>query len=78
MTSSATDWHAVALGKLCKILGDKQGKAVMAQTLSAAGLANLSSATELRLFAELLKPRGGILGATGALLSLHAVIHSRG
>jgi PAS domain S-box-containing protein len=75
--SVAVDWQAVALARLSKLLGDEEGGRVFAATLAAAPLERIASASDLQRFANVLKPQGGLLGATGAQLYLHAVIHGR-
>ena len=73
MTSS--QWNEVALAKLSNVLGSAQGEEVYVETLRALVLDNLGSADDLFRFAQLVKQRDGFVGAVGALLSVHAVMH---
>jgi hypothetical protein len=66
-----TDWNAVALAKLTKVLGAERGRRAMTEALQALALASL----DLYRFARHLVAGGGFAGAVGGLLRLHAVMH---
>lgn len=70
-----TDWNAVALAKLTKVLGAERGRRAMTEALQALALASLASADDLYRFARHLVAGGGFAGAVGGLLRLHAVMH---
>jgi hypothetical protein len=74
-TIDPTDWNAVALGKLTKVLGAERGNRAMTEALRALTLDSLTSADDLYRFARHLAAGGGFVGAVGGLLSLHAVMH---
>jgi hypothetical protein len=73
MTSSP--WREVALAKLSSVVGSERAAEVFAATLLEIGLDDLSSVDDLYRFAESVGRREGFVGAVGALLSVHAVIH---
>lgn len=75
MSDDVTNWDAVARAKLTHILGAQKCEQTLAKALSTVGLVSIRSAHDLKRVADALKPEGGLIGVTGALLSLHATIH---
>jgi hypothetical protein len=71
----ATPWDAVALEKLCSVLGPEHGALVMAQVMEQMGLPSLETPDDLYRFAQHVAKLEGFTAAVGALLSLHAVMH---
>ncbi|MDB4930888.1 MAG: hypothetical protein JWM10_3372 [Myxococcaceae bacterium] len=76
MTATPTDWDGVARAKLTRVLGEDHGTAAMRDALHDAGLSSLTSAADLRRFAEALSARGGYAAAVGALLGVHAAMYA--
>lgn len=71
----ATDWNDVALTKLRNVMGPSAGAELARSVLAELGLERLSSAAQLKAFAESLSTRGGFAAAVGALLFLHATMY---
>lgn len=72
---SPTDWQGVALTKLTRILGESAGRELASSVMKDLGLQALSSAADLRRFAQALSKQGGFAHAVGALLELHATMY---
>jgi hypothetical protein len=72
---TAARWTAVALEKLSNVVGRERAEEVLATTLLELGVDDLRSANDLYAFAQRVKRMEGFVGAVGALLSVHAVIH---
>lgn len=68
-------WNDVALTKLSNVIGKANAEEVYAETLQALALESLHSADDLLRFAQHVREREGFVGAVGALLSVHAVMH---
>lgn len=75
MRPSATNWHEVAFAKLSSVMGPITGQHLANSVLEELGIASLSSAAELRRFADTLATRGGFASAVAALLTLHAAMY---
>ena len=75
MTPLATDWNGVALAKLTNVLGEKAGRALMAETLAKLGLAEIQTSRELRAFARALSAIDGFASAIGGMLAVHATMY---
>lgn len=70
-----TAWNDVAVAKLTRVLGEKPGRDLMTTTLATLGIAEITSADQLRDFAKILAGNGGFAAALGALLSVHAATY---
>lgn len=70
-----TRWNEVALTKLSNVVGREQAEEVYAATMRDLDLESLRSPNDLFIFAQHVKKLEGFVGAVGALLSVHAVIH---
>lgn len=77
MEPEATDWHAVAMTKLVRVMGERPAVAAADKALRELGIVEISSASQLRLFAEQLSEQGGFAGAVGGLLKVHATMYER-
>lgn len=71
----AAHWDRVALAKLSAVLGEARAAEVFASVLRELSLTTLGSADDLYAFAQHVSKKEGFVGALGALLSVHAVIH---
>jgi hypothetical protein len=68
-------WSEVALAKLSHVVGRAKAEEVFEATMRDLGLVELRSADDLYNFAQRVIKLDGFVGAVGALLSVHAVIH---
>lgn len=68
-------WNDVALAKLSNVVGKEHAEEVHSATLLALGLESLGSVDDLFSFAQRVKKLEGFVGAVGALLGVHAVMH---
>ncbi len=73
--TGATDWHAIALTKLAKVMGEHAGHELATAVLKEIGVETLMSASQLRQFSSALSTRGGFAAAVAALLDLHATMY---
>ncbi len=78
MKPKVDNWHGVALAKLTGVMGPGVGAHLAASVLEEIGLESLTSASELRIFANALSARGGFASAVAALLLLHAAMYEDG
>lgn len=69
-----TDWNAVAVEKLTRILGAETGRSTMTRALQLSGLQSLQSADDLYRFAQELTAMSGFARAVGGMLSLEAIL----
>lgn len=72
--SQREDMTELALTRLTRVLGASAGRRVFDETLTEAGLAKLTTADDLYLFAGILSNRGGFEGAVGGMLAVTAVM----
>ena len=75
--SAATEesaWEAVAREKLVRVPGPNQGLKIFQEVMLETGLPQLSSADDLRRFADHLEHRGGFIRALSVVLKTHALL----
>lgn len=75
MRPAATSWNEVALNKLTNVMGASAGQKLAQAVLQEVGIETVSSAVELKRFADTLSRHGGFATAVGALLALHATMY---
>jgi len=75
MRPAVTSWNEVALSKLTKVMGASAGQRLAQSVLQEVGIESLSSAADLKRFADTLARHGGFATAVGALLALHATMY---
>ena len=75
MSPHPTDWHAVALTRLTRVLGERAGSETMKKALAAMGVAELATADDLGRLAAELRGWGGFEAAVGELLSVHVAMY---
>jgi hypothetical protein len=75
VSASPTDWHAVAVARLTRVLGERAGRETMRKALAAIGVAELATADDLGRLAVDLRGRGGFEAAIGELLSVHVAMY---
>jgi hypothetical protein len=75
MSHPPEHWERVALEKLTRVLGERSGRALYAEGLSALGLETVTSPQELHRLAQWLTLQPGFAATVGGLLSVHAVIN---
>jgi hypothetical protein len=74
--SSAGSPHEDAVrAKLGRILGPEKAAHLLAELLREQNLATVSTADEVMRIAHGLQARGGLLGAIGTSLAVHAELH---
>jgi hypothetical protein len=73
-----TSLGSQALGKLVRVLGPEQGRAMADETLRQIGLPSLVSADDCLRFGEALIARGGLLEAIGRAIKIQALLNGAG
>ena len=68
-------WDETAIAKLTRVLGQDTAMETYGQALRALGLQQLYTVDDLHRFAQHVAALGGFVGAVGALLSVHSIIH---
>lgn len=74
-SSSPGMFRDIAVAKLDKVLGPRQGPVVLATTLGRLGMTTIDSADDLFRVGADLERQGGFTATVGALLCLSAVMH---
>jgi hypothetical protein len=75
MRPAVTNWNEVALNKLTNVMGASAGQKLAQSVLREVGIERVSSAADLKRFADSLSRHGGFASAVGALLALHATMY---
>jgi hypothetical protein len=74
MPTAEAPLMTVASSKLCRMLGEQKGRELVAHTLAAAGLTDLSTADDLRRFADELCNKEGLVKMIGHSLRTEALL----
>ena len=72
--SDANYFHDLAHSKLALVFGDEKAQRLVREIVAEGGLAEISNAQDLLIFAAELKKRGGFESTVGAMLGLQAVL----
>lgn len=75
--ASTSEYHALALTKMTRILGAERARQLMSELLERLGI-TLETADDLLQFSNELSKLGGFEGAVGAMLSVRALMNGAG